>query len=143
MTNIVYTVNEQSGAKTHSVFAQAVTSKTLTSHELITMAMKNTTYSVSEAEAIIKELADTIKDVCGMGLACQLGDGWISFYPVVNCSIKDTVDEHGNIIPATKDMLVPTKYNACAKIGCRVSCVYQKQFNTDVHYHKVGETDEI
>ena len=72
-----------------------------------------------------------------MGLSCQVGDGWLYFYPHVDCTMKDYIDENGIPVRVTPEMLVCTPNNATAKIKCRVAPSFQHQFNLNAHYHKL------
>lgn len=135
MRQLVYTINETT-TRAHCVYAQAVCDKTLTQEEFIARIAKNTTYSESEVTGVLMEAASAVLDACGEGMSVEVLKGWITFYPIVQCTMKDYVDENGITVRVTPEMLTLTPKNTRARIGCRVSKIYQNKFDRDVHYEK-------
>ena len=70
------------------------------------------------------------------GLRCQLGDNFLTVYPNIQLSVKDTEDPqtHAPIV-ATAEML--NAANGKSPLGCTVAAKFSRQFSDEVSWQKV------
>ena len=75
------------------------------------------------------------------GFRCQLGKEFLTVYPNLSCSVKDTKDkEKGEVTVATADMVNAT--NGKSRLGCTVATKFSNQFAAEVKWQKVGTADD-
>ena len=70
------------------------------------------------------------------GFRCQLGDNFLTVYPNIQLSVKDTEDPktHEPIV-ATAEML--NAANGKSRLGCTVAAKFSRQFSDEVSWQKV------
>ena len=70
------------------------------------------------------------------GFRCQLGDNFLTVYPNIQLSVKDTEDPetHAPIL-ATAEML--NAANGKSRLGCTVAAKFSRQFSDEVSWMKV------
>ena len=70
------------------------------------------------------------------GFRCQLGDNFLTVYPNLQLSVKDTEDAqtHEPIV-ATAEML--NAANGKSRLGCTVAAKFSRQFSDEVSWQKV------
>ena len=70
------------------------------------------------------------------GFRCQLGDNFLTVYPNLQLSVKDTEDPqtHAPIV-ATAEML--NAANGKSRLGCTVAAKFSRQFSDEVSWQKV------
>ena len=94
--------NKTSG--THSFYSRAVSNGTISLLELLEDAFNGTGTDPYYALMIFYKIRREVMRKLRMGLRCEL-DGLMTLAPGFRLSVKDTVDENGNVITADpKDM---------------------------------------
>ena len=133
-----YTLREQQKPK-HTIWADHVSTGTLTFEEAIKFACKGTDIEESAMRRDITEFMKTVQDFALMGYRVSLGEQFLTIYPVIQCSVTDTVDKQtGDIIKvATADDLNIRK--ATSRLGCSVSQKFSKRFDMEVQWVKTDK----
>lgn len=136
MAKIRYFAKENSKVGTHSFYAVPALNGTLTFEELVEEAASKTTYEKSVVRACIEEYINAVKVNTLKGFRCPLGQNFLTVYPNISASVKDTKDEKtGEITVATAKML--TAANAKSRLGCTVHSKFSKQFADEVSWQKI------
>ena len=79
------------------------------------------------AKAAIEEFMKAVQRNVLKGFRCQLGKEFLTVYPNLQCSVKDTKDEKtGETIVATADML--NAQQGKSRLGCTVSTKFSAKF---------------
>ena len=117
MAKVKYYAKENSTIGTHSFYAVPIPNGTLTFDELLDEAMDGKSVEPSIAKA-------------------QLGDNFLTVYPNIQLSVKDTEDPqtHAPIV-ATAEML--NAANGKSRLGCTVAAKFSRQFSDEVSWQKV------
>ena len=133
-----YTLREQQKPK-HTIWADHVSTGTLTFEDAIKFACKGTDIEESAMRRDITEFMKTVQDFALMGYRVSLGEQFLAIYPVIQCSVTDTVDKQtGDIIKvATADDLNIRK--ATSRLGCSVSPKFSKRFDMEVQWVKTDK----
>ena len=92
----------------------------LTFDELLDEAMDGKSVEPSIAKACVTEFMKAVKRNVLKGFRCQLGDNFLTVYPNIQLSVKDTEDPktHEPIV-ATAEML--NAANGKSRLGCTVA----------------------
>ena len=73
------------------------------------------------------------------GFRVPVGDQFITVYPNLNCSVKDTKNQDGTVKEAATAKMV-TASKGKSRLGASVSINFSKQFAMEVSWQKVDET---
>ena len=117
MAKVKYYAKENSSIGTHSFYAVPIPNGTLTFDELLDEAMDGKSVEPSIAKACVTEFMKAVKRNVLKGFRCQLGDNFLTVYPNIQLSVKDTEDPetHAPIV-ATAEML--NAANGKSRLGC-------------------------
>ena len=101
----------------HSFYAVPIPNGTLTFDELLDEAMDGKSVEPSIAKACVTEFMKAVKRNVLKGFRCQLGDNFLTVYPNIQLSVKDTEDPQTHaLIVATAEML--NAANGKSRLGC-------------------------
>ena len=139
MAKIDYTWNENKTTGRHSFYARPVSKGTLTMDDLLQEALGGTSIEPSIGRAAITEFMKTVQREVQRGFRCQLGERFLTIYPTLELSVKDTEDTrtHETVV-ATPKMLNAS--NAYSRLGCTVHKDFSKEFAKNVSWRKVDRT---
>ena len=137
MAVIKYTVKENNAVGTHSFYAATQSYSTLTCEDMKDEVVEGLGISPDLVPTIIKRYMRVALRSAGRGHRVKLGDE-ITIFPQISCSVKDEVDDDGNVIKAaTADMLNVS--NAKSTIGATIAQAVQQQFAQSVSWKRVTE----
>lgn len=137
MAKVKYFAKENKKVGTHSFYAVPQPNGTLTFDELCEEACENTTIEASILRAAVTEYMKVVKRNVLKGFRVPLGDQFITVYPNLQLSVKDTKDEHGNLVVATAKML--NAANGKSRLGATVSPKFSQEFASSVSWQKVDK----
>ena len=128
-----FTLREQQKPK-HSIYASFVSTGTLSFEDAIKFACKGTDIEESAMRRDIVEFMKTVQDFALMGYRVALGDQFLTVYPVIQCSVTDTVDKQTGEVTkvCTADDL--NIRQATSRLGCSVSSKFSKRFDMEVSW---------
>lgn len=136
MAKIKYFAKENSKVGTHSFYAVPLPNGTLTFDEVCQEACANTTIEPSIMRAMVTEYMKTVQRNVLKGFRVPLGEQFITVYPNLSISVKDTKDEKtGETIVATAKML--TAANGKSRLGATVHTKFSQLFAQSVSWQKV------
>ena len=139
MSKIKVKIVENTRMGTHSFYAQPVWAGTLTTEELLEEALDGKSIEPSVAKAAIEEFMKAVQRNVKKGFRCQLGKEFLTVYPNIQASAKDTEDKTtGETIVATADMV--NIAGGKSRLGCTVSKKFSAQFASDVSWSRVSGT---
>lgn len=138
MAVIKYSVKENKTLGTHSYYAQAVSFSTLEFHDLADEVVEGLGITPELVNTILTRYMRVAKRNVLRGHRVKFGD-LLTIYPQISCSVKDEVDDNGNIIKvATADML--NVASAKGSIGATISQAVQLSFAQSVSWKRSNET---
>lgn len=137
MAKVKYYAKENTKVGTHSFYAVPVPNGTLTFDEVCEEACRNTSIEQSFMKAAVAEYMKAVKSNVLKGFRVSLGDQFLTIYPNLNASVKDTKDKDGNIVVATAKMLTANKGKS--RLGASVAIKFSQQFANDVSWQKIDE----
>ena len=133
-----YTLRESQKPK-HTIWADHVSTGTLSFEDAIKFACKGTDIEESAMRRDITEFMKTVQDFALMGYRVSLGDQFLTVYPVIACSVTAKVDKQtGDIIQGC----TPDDINirqAKSRLGCSVSTKFSKRFDVEVSWVKTDK----
>lgn len=139
MAKVKYGVKENKKTGTHSFYAVPIPNGLLTFDELVAEAAAKTTYEESVIRASIEEYMKAVQLNVLKGFRCQVGKDFLTVYPNLQASVKDTEDpETHQLVVATADMV--TARNAKSRLGCTVNSKFSDTFEKNVTWQKVDQT---
>ena len=139
MAKVKYYAKENTKLGTHSWYAVPVPNGTLTFEELCQEACENTSIEPSIMRAAVTEYMKVVKRNVLKGFRVPVGDQFITVYPNLNVSVKDTKNQDGTVKDvATAKMVTASKGKS--RLGASVSINFSKQFAMEVSWQKVDET---
>lgn len=139
MAKVKYYAKENTKLGTHSWYAVPVPNGTLTFDELCQEACENTSIEPSIMRAAVTEYMKVVKRNVLKGFRVPVGDQFITVYPNLNVSVKDTKNQDGTVKDvATAKMVTASKGKS--RLGASVSINFSKQFAMEVSWQKVDET---
>ena len=143
MAKIRYKAAENTKVGTHSFYAIPQFAGTLTADELYEEACQDNTYNVSEMRGCVEAFMVAVQREVQRGFRCQLGKDFLTVYPNLQLSVKDTQDKvTGEVTVATAKML--NAANGKSRLGCTVSTKFSDEFAKNVSWQKVdGEGQPI
>jgi len=138
MAKVKYYAKENLKVGTHSFYAVPLPAGTLTFDEVCEEACANTTIEPSIMKAMVTEYMKTVQRNVLKGFRVPLGDQFITVYPNLQLSVKDTKDEKtGQVTVATAKML--NAANGKSRLGATVSAKFSQSFAQNVSWQKVDE----
>ena len=135
MAKVKYFAKENNSVGTHSFYAVPLPNGTLTFEELCQEACENTTIEASILRAAVTEYMKVVKRNVLKGFRVPLGDQFITVYPNLQLSVKDTKDKQGNDVIATAKILIAS--NGKSRLGATVSNRFSQEFAANVSWQKV------
>ena len=132
-----YYAKENTKVGTHSFYAVPVPNGTLTFNEVCEEACRNTSIEHSIMKAAVAEYIKTVQANVLKGFRVPVGEQFITVYPNLNASVKDTEDKQGNKTVATAKMLTANKGRS--RLGASVSIKFSQEFASQVSWQKVDE----
>ena len=140
MAIIKYVVKENNTVGTHSVFAAPKSYSTLTSDDIKDEVSEGMGISPEIVASIIRRYMQVVVRNVQRGHRVKLADVLV-LYPQISCSVKDVVDDEGNVITvATADML--NVATAKSSIGATVAQSVQQQFASNVSWKRDTAKDD-
>ena len=138
MAKVKYYAKENTKVGTHSFYAVPVPNGTLTFNEVCEEACRNTSIEPSIMKAAVAEYMKTVQSNVLKGFRVPVGEQFITVYPNLNASVKDTKDKQtGEITVATAKMLTANKGRS--RLGASVAVKFSQEFATQVSWQKVDE----
>ncbi len=137
MAKVKYYAKENTKVGTHSFYAVPVPNGTLTFNEVCEEACRNTSIEPSIMKAAVAEYMKTVQANVLKGFRVPVGEQFITVYPNLNASVKDTEDKQGNKTVATAKMLTANKGRS--RLGASVSIKFSQEFASQVNWQKVDE----
>ena len=137
MAKVKYYAKENTKMGTHSFYAVPVPNGTLTFDEVCEEACRNTSVEPSFMKAAVAEYMKAVKSNVLKGFRVPLGDQFLTIYPNLNASVKDTKDKDGNLVVATAKMLTANKGKS--RLGASVSIKFSQLFAQEVSWQKIDE----
>ena len=137
MAKVKYYAKENTKVGTHSFYAVSVPNGTLTFNEVCEEACRNTSIEPSIMKAAVAEYMKTVQANDLKGFRAPVGEQFITVYPNLNASVKDTEDKQGNKTVATAKMLTANKGRS--RLGASVSIKFSQEFASQVSWQKVDE----
>lgn len=138
MAKIKYFAKENKKVGTHSFYGVPMPAGTLTFDEVCEEACANTTVEKSIMKAVVTEYIRTVQRNVLKGFRVPLGEQFITVYPNLSVSVRDTKDEKtGQVIVATAKMV--TAANAKSRLGATVHTKFSQVFAQNVTWQKVDE----
>lgn len=137
MAVIKYQVKENKTLGTHSYYAQAVSYSTLEFQDLADEVVEGLGITPELVNTILTRYMRVAKRNVLRGHRVKFGD-LLTIYPQISCSVKDEVDDNGNIIKvATADML--NVASAKGSIGATISQAVQLSFAQSVSWKRAND----
>ena len=137
MAKIKYFAKENFNFDTHSFYAVPVPNGTLTFDEVCEEACRNTSIEVSLMKAAVTEYMKAAQSNLKKGFRVQVGVSFITLYPVLDLSVKDTTDKDGKPVAATSKMVTASKGKS--RLGATVAVKFSQEFAQSVSWQKVDE----
>lgn len=137
MAKVKYFVKENKKKRPHSFYAVPVPNGTLTFDELCEEACRNTTIEPSLMKAVVAEYMNVVQANVLKGFRVPIGEQFITIYPSLTASAKDTRDAKGNTEVATAEMVSPRKGKS--RLGATISPKFSKKFADSVSWQRVDE----
>ena len=138
MAKVKYYAKENTKLGTHSFYAVPVPNGTLTFNEVCEEACRNTSIEPSIMKAAVAEYMKTVQTNVLKGFRVPVGEQFITVYPNLNASVKDTKDKQtGEVTVATAKMLTANKGRS--RLGASVAVKFSQEFATQVSWQKVDE----
>ena len=137
MAKVKYYAKENTKVGTHSFYAVPVPNGTLTFNEVCEEACRNTSIEPSIMKAAVAEYMKTVQANVLKGFRVPVGEQFITVYPNLNASVKDTEDKQGNKTVATAKMLTANKGRS--RLGASASIKFSQESVSQVSWQKVDE----
>ena len=88
-------------------------------------------------KAAVAEYMKTVQSNVLKGFRVPVGEQFITVYPNLNVSVKDSKDKQGNVVEATAKMVNANKGKS--RLGASVSIKFSQEFANNVSWQKVDE----
>ena len=138
MAKVKYYAKENTKLGTHSFYAVPVPNGTLTFNEVCEEACRNTSIEPSIMKAAVAEYMKTVQANVLKGFRVPVGEQFITVYPNLNVSVKDTKDSNtGEVTVATAKMVNANKGKS--RLGASVSIKFSQEFASQVSWQKIDE----
>ena len=137
MAKVKYYVRENKALGVHSYYAVPVPNGTLSFDELCDEACRNTTIEPSLMRAAVAEFMQVVKSNVLKGFRVAVGNQFVTIFPSLNASVKDTIDNEGNMVKATAKMVNPGKGKS--SLNASVSVKFSREFADNVSWQRIDE----
>lgn len=138
IAKVKYYAKENKKLGTHSWYAVPVPNGTLTFDEICKEACENTSIEPSLMRAAVTEYMKAVKRNVLKGFRVPVGEQFLTVYPNLNMSVKDTKNADGTVKEvATAKMVSATKGRS--RMGASVSINFSKEFAMEVSWQKIDE----
>ena len=138
MAKVKYYAKENTKVGTHSFYAVPVPNGTLTFNEVCEEACRNTSIEPSIMKAAVAEYMKTVQTNVLKGFRVPVGEQFITVYPNLNVSVKDTKNQDGTIKEvATAKMVTANKGKS--RLGASVAIKFSQEFAQNVSWQKIDE----
>lgn len=137
MAKLKYYIKEAISNHVHYCYAIPVANGTLSFDELCEEACENTSIEPSIMRAAITEYMKVVKRNVLKGFRVPLGEKFITVYPNLQASLKDSTDKDGNTVVAKPEDLNANKGKS--RLGATVSAKFSLQFANEVSWQKVDK----
>lgn len=137
MAKVKYYAKENNNFDTHSFYAVPVPNGTLTFDEVCEEACRNTTIEKTLMKAAVTEYVNTVQSNVLKGFRVPVGEQFLTVYPSLSVSVRDTEDEKGNQIVATAKMVTANKGKS--RLGATVATAFSQEFARNVSWQKIDE----
>ena len=137
MAKVKYFAKERTSFGVHCYYAVPVFNGTLTFEEVCEEACRNTTIEESLMKAAVEEFMKAVKSNVLKGFRVQLGHQFITVYPNLSVSVRDSEDEKGNQVIATAKMVTANKGKS--RLGATVATKFSQEFAQSVSWQKIDE----
>lgn len=137
MVKIKYFAKENFNFDTHSFYAVPVPNGTMSFDEVCEDACRNTTIEESIMKAAVTEYMKSVQANLKRGFRVQVGDSFITIYPSLDLSVRDTTDKDGKLVVATSKMVTANKGKS--RLGATVAVKFSQEFAKSVSWQKVDE----
>ena len=137
MIKIRYYAKENVNFDTHSFYAVPVPNGTMSFDEVCKEACRNTGIEESMMKAAVTEYMNTVQLNLKKGFRVQVGESFVTLYPVLDVSVKDAVDDKGQPVVATAKMVTANKGKS--RLGATVATKFSQEFAQSVSWQKIDE----
>ena len=138
MSKVKYYGKENVNMGRHSYYAVPVPNGTIEFEEVCKEACRNTGIDPTIMQAAVTKYMQTVQANVLKGFRVQVGKHFLVVYPNLFASVKDEVDDNGNVTKAaTLDMLTARKGKS--RLGCSVAVKFSREFAMNVSWQKVDE----
>ena len=137
MVKVKYYPKENFNFNTHSFYAVTVPNGTVSFDEVCAHACEDSSIEVSLMKAAVTEYMRAVQSYLRLGFRVQVGDQFITVYPSLSLSVKDSTDKDGKPVVATADMLNASKGKS--RLGATVATKYSQEFAKNVSWQRVDE----
>ena len=137
MAKVKYYAKENNNFDMHSFYAVPVPNGTLTFDEVCEEACRNTTIEPSLMKAAVAEYMTAVKTNVLKGFRVPVGEQFITVYPSLSVSVRDSEDEKGNQIVATAKMVTANKGKS--RLGATIATAFSQEFARNVSWPKGDE----
>lgn len=137
MAKVKYYAKERTTFGVHTCYAVPVPNGTLTFDELCKEACRNTTIEVSLMKAAVSEYMRVVQANVLKGFRVPVGEQFLTVYPSLSVSVKDTEDKEGNMVPATPKMVTANKGKS--RLGATVATKFSDEFAREVSWQRIDE----
>ena len=137
MAKVKYYAKENNNFDSHSFYAVPVPNGTLTFDEVCKEACLNTTIEVSLMKAAVTEYMRAVQSNVLKGFRVPVGEQFLTVYPSLSVSVRDTEDEKGNQVVATAKMVTANKGKS--RLGASVASAFSQEFARNVSWQRIDE----
>lgn len=137
MAKVKYFAKERTSFGVHTCYAVPVPNGTLTFDDLCREACRNTTIEVSLMKAAVTEYMRVVQANVLKGFRVPVGEQFLTVYPSLSVSVRDTEDKDGNQIPATPKMVTANKGKS--RLGATVAVKFSQEFAQNVSWQRIDE----
>ena len=137
MAKVKYYAKERISFGVHCFYAVPVFNGTLTFDELCEEACRNTTIEKSLMKAAVSEYMKAVQANVLKGFRVPVGEQFLTVYPSLSVSVRDSEDEKGNQIIATAKMVTANKGKS--RLGATVATKFSQEFARSVLWQKIDE----
>ena len=137
MAIVKYYAKENNNFDSHSFYAVPVPNGTLTFDEVCEEACLNTTIEKTLMKAAVAEYMRAVKANVLKGFRVPVGEQFLTVYPSLSVSVRDSEDEKGNQIVATAKMVTANKGKS--RLGATIATAFSQEFARNVSWQKIDE----
>ena len=137
MIKVKYFAKENFNFDTHSFYAVPVPNGTMSFDEVCEDACRKTSIEKSIMKAAVTEYMNSVQANLKRGFRVQVGEAFITIYPMLEVSVKDTTDKNGKPVAATADMVTANKGKS--RLGATVAVKFSQEFARNVSWQKIDE----